>query len=117
WQFPLLPAAVGRVVAAQLVGFPPAPPDPATRVGPDPAGALVAGGRPRQWGATRPVVNAADMAAGQGGVEHLPVGGGGDAVGARAPRSIEHLDPANLRVEPSQHPRLPGGPQDGTAAS
>ena len=38
-QLPLAPAAVGRVVAPELAGVPPAHPDPAARVGPDPAGA------------------------------------------------------------------------------
>ena len=61
------------------------------------------------------MVDAADVAAGQRGVEHLPIRGGGDAVGARTPGGVEDLDPADLWVEPSQHPRLPGEPQDVTA--
>jgi hypothetical protein len=73
-QPPLPPAAIGRVLATQLAGVPLTPPDPATPVRPDPPGALVTGGRLHHLDATPPVIDTADVAAGQGAENTCPSG-------------------------------------------
>src|SRR2546422_8202029 len=114
FRSPFFPGIGNRVVPTHLTRVPFADPDVPFRVGPHAARALL-----RRWqldhgGSTGDRVKTRDVAARKRRIVHGSVRRGGDPVRPRPSRSIEHLHPADLGIQPSIDAALAGEPQHAT---
>src|SRR5690606_19289436 len=110
-QAPGAPTVGRRVVQAELAGVPFADPDPADRVRPDPARALIRGGRLDDRGLSGFGIDPCDMTAGQGGVVDRPVRCGRDPVGPGPARCVEDPYRAALWIKTPVDAALAGEPE------